>query len=143
MTPKNQQQVVQEAMTWLGTPYHHQADVKGAGVDCAMILVRVYRAVGLIPEFDPRPYPHDWHLHQEGEKYLGFILQHADLVVGDPEPGDIAMFKFGRASAHGAIVIDWPLVLHATQLSGAVILADISTSEDYTNRLRGFYRLRG
>ena len=52
------QRIVEEARSWLGTPYHHQAMVKGAGVDCAMILVAVYRAVGLIPAgFDPRPYP--------------------------------------------------------------------------------------
>ncbi|MDO6044547.1 hypothetical protein Q4P48_08410 [Neisseria gonorrhoeae] len=41
--------IVEEARSWLGTPYHHHAMVKGAGVDCAMLLVAVYGAVGLLP----------------------------------------------------------------------------------------------
>lgn len=70
--------IVEEARSWLGTPYHHHAMVKGAGVDCAMLLVAVYGAVGLLPEgFDPRPYPQDWHLHRDCERYLG--VRHAIL----------------------------------------------------------------
>jgi hypothetical protein len=33
---------VQEALTWLGIPYHHHARVKGVGVDCAQLLCAVY-----------------------------------------------------------------------------------------------------
>jgi cell wall-associated NlpC family hydrolase len=33
--------VVAEARTWIKTPWRHMADIKGAGVDCAMLLVRV------------------------------------------------------------------------------------------------------
>lgn len=29
--------VAQEALAWLGTPYHHHARIKGVGVDCAQI----------------------------------------------------------------------------------------------------------
>ena len=47
--------VVAAARSWLGTPYHHAADVKGrkGGVDCAMLLVRVYCDLGLVEPFDP------------------------------------------------------------------------------------------
>ena len=31
------------ARSWLGTPYHHMGRVKGAGVDCAMFPLEVYR----------------------------------------------------------------------------------------------------
>ena len=31
------QLAVAEALTWLGTPYHHQGRVKGVGVDCRSI----------------------------------------------------------------------------------------------------------
>jgi hypothetical protein len=56
--------VVAAARTWLSTPYHHAADVKGHGVDCAMLLVRVYCDVGLVEPFDPRPYTRDWFMHR-------------------------------------------------------------------------------
>jgi cell wall-associated NlpC family hydrolase len=41
--------VVAEARSWIRTPYHNCADVKGAGVDCGMLLVRVFVDTGLMP----------------------------------------------------------------------------------------------
>lgn len=142
MTPQQQRAVVQEAQSWLGTPYHHHGDIKGAGVDCAMILVRVFHAAGLTPDIDPRPYPPDWHMHRDAERYLGWLAQYAD-PVDLPQAGDVAMFQFGRCVAHGAIVTAWPLVIHAHMQSRAVVLSDVSTNPDLQQRLRGFYRIRG
>ena len=70
---------------WIGTPYHHAADVKGHGVDCAMLLVRVYCDLGFVEPFDPRPYTRDWILHRNEEQYLGFLLARAK-EVRSPEP---------------------------------------------------------
>ncbi len=95
--------VVAAACAWIGTPYHHAADVKGAGVDCAMLLVRVYADLGLIADFDPRPYPCDWHMHRDDERYLGFLLERAHRV-GRPRPGDVILIRYGRAYSHGGIV---------------------------------------
>ncbi len=44
--------IVREAMTWLGTPYVSNGAVKGAGVDCGMILVRVFSDCGIIEPFE-------------------------------------------------------------------------------------------
>ena len=30
-----------------------------------------------------------------------------------PGPGDVAVFRFGRTFSHGAIVTDWPRLIHA------------------------------
>ena len=79
--------VVAAARSWIGTPYHHAADVKGrqGGVDCAMLLVRVYCDLGLVEPFDPRPYTRDWMLHRDEERYLGFLLARAKRF-GRPGP---------------------------------------------------------
>ncbi len=95
--------VVAEARSWLGTPYHHAADVKGAGVDCAMLLVRVFCDLGLVPPFDPRPYTRDWFLHRSEERYLGALLARAREVRA-PGLGDIVLFRMGRCFGHGGIV---------------------------------------
>ena len=95
--------VVAEARSWIGTPYHHAADVKGAGVDCAMLLVRVFSDLGLVEPFDPRPYTRDWMLHRDDERYLGFLLARA-REVAEPGPGDVVLFRFGRCYAHGGVV---------------------------------------
>ena len=133
--------VAAEAMTWLKTPWHHMARVKGAGVDCAQFLICVFYAVGLIPEIDPGQYPPDWHLHRDESRFINALLQYAD-PVGQPLPGDIAMFRYGRHAAHGAIVIAWPLIIHAWKDERAVVLTDVSKSP-LAERLDGFYRLKG
>ena len=113
------EQIVEEAKTWLGTPYHHMAQVKGAGVDCAQILLAVYRAVGLVPEIDVGYYPQDWHFHRSDERYLGWIKQYA-VQVTEPQMGDVALFRFGRCVSHGAIVLDQHNVIHSYFRQGCV-----------------------
>jgi cell wall-associated NlpC family hydrolase len=115
--------VVDEAMSWVGTPYHHLGDVKGAGVDCAMILVRVYCDLGLAPVFDPRPYAAQWYLHRDEERYLAWIERYCDRV-DYAQPADIALYRVGRCAAHGAIVISDSLMVHAYAPAGAVELRE-------------------
>lgn len=105
--------VVAEAQSWLGTPYHHRGRVKGAGVDCGMLLIEVFAAARVIEGFDPGYYPPDWHYHRSDEKYLGWVEQYARPQLHGAQPGDIALFKFGRCISHGAIVIEWPTIIHA------------------------------
>jgi cell wall-associated NlpC family hydrolase len=130
--------VLQEANTWLATPYHHQGRIKGAGVDCAMLLIEVYHQCGLIPDIDPTPYPPDWHFHRDEERYLGWVKQYAK-PVDVPQLGDIAVFQFGRCVSHGAIVVAWPTIIHSYLHEGCV-LAD-ATQGQMAGRLRGFYSL--
>jgi cell wall-associated NlpC family hydrolase len=104
--------VIAEARTWLGTPYHHHAAVKGAGVDCAHLLIEVYHAVGLVPKLDVGEYSTQWHLHRGEEKFLGWIEQHA-VRVAAPRPGDVAVWQFGRTFSHGGIVVSDVDVIHA------------------------------
>src|SRR5579863_1262272 len=97
--------VVAEARSWIGTPYHLGADVKGAGVDCAMILVRVFCDLGLVAPFDPRPYSNDWHLHRGEEVYLGLLLARSrEVARTEVGPGDVVLFRYGRCFSHGGIV---------------------------------------
>lgn len=131
--------VVAEARSWLGTPYHHRGRIKGAGVDCAMLPAEVYAAAGLVPRVTPAHYPPDWHLHRGDERYLAQVLEHAREVAAPTGPGDLVLFRFGRAFAHGAIIIDWPLVLHA-YIRRRVELID-ATQGDLGQRPRRFFTL--
>jgi len=129
--------VVKEAFEWVGTPYAHAHDIKGAGVDCAMLLVRVYVDCGLIPAFDPRPYHAQWFLHHDEPRYMNFVQEYGHRV-DDPLPGDIAMYNFGRHAAHGAIVVDAYTMIHAYRLSRRVI-HDLKTSLE--GRLDSYWSL--
>ena len=137
------EQIVREAESWLGTPYHHLGDVKGAGVDCAMLLVAVFRAVGLVPaDLDPRPYAPDWHLHRGEEKFLGWLDQYGE-PVDQPQPGDVAVWRFGRAYSHGAIVTGSDgAIVHAYQDAGAVVRGRLRETA-LAARAPRFYRVAG
>lgn len=113
--------LVAEARAWLRTPYHHMGRVKGAGVDCATLLAEVYARAGVLPQVEVPFYPPDWHLHRDSERYLDFVLRHAIETSREPRPGDLALWRFGRCFSHGAIVIDWPLVIHAYAGRGCVL----------------------
>lgn len=133
--------IVAEALAWLRTPWHHRAQVKGHGVDCAQFLIGVYAAVGLIPKIETGNYPHDWHMHRDEPRFLTVLKEHAEIVDA-ALPGDVAMFKFGRHAAHGAIVLSWPRIVHAYANERMVVLSDASTNLELGERFSGFWRLR-
>ena len=148
------------ARAWLRTPYHHRGRVKGAGVDCAMLLAEVYAEAGLVAPLAIPHYPPDWHLHRDAERYLGVLLDHAVEyvpVIASPQgeaiqagslrrktprddddrgelptrpvlPADIVLWRFGRCFSHGAIVVDWPIVIHA-YLGRGCMLEDAGKAE--------------
>ena len=149
------------ARSWLGTPYHHMGRVKGAGVDCAMFPLEVYREAGLIDDIEVPYYPLDWMLHRSEEIFLGIVQQYATerpVVVGrdletaaaetaplatargSAKPGDFVLYRFGRCFAHGAIVLEWPIVIHAVNGNG-VILSDGEREGILVGRAKRFFSL--
>jgi hypothetical protein len=138
--------IVTEARRWLGTPYHDNGDIRGVGVDCGMLLVRVFVDLGLVAPFDPRPYPRDWMMHNDEEKYLGWVKDNCGEVE-TPALGDIAVFRFGRCYSHGGIITaDAPLALiHAYAPARCVIEEGLARNGDLAKpgrRVR-FYSLWG
>ncbi len=129
--------VIAEARSWVRTPYHSAADVKGAGVDCGLLLVRVFVDTGVIPAFDPRPYPTDWMMHRDDEKYLGFIANHMKEVAY-PKHGDVMVFRFGRAYSHGGIItsINPIVIVHAFAPAKAVIEEEVDCNYALTSPIR-------
>jgi cell wall-associated NlpC family hydrolase len=106
------QAVLAAARTWKGTPYHHQSNIKAVGVDCLYFIAEAYREAGIVSQIDIPTYAFQWNLNHNTETYLNGLLQHA-REVETPQPADIALWKIGRTYSHGAIVIQWPNIIHA------------------------------
>ncbi len=123
---ETRKRIIEEARSWIGTPYHHEARVKGAGVDCGMFILEVYERVRLIPHISPPHYSPDFMLHRNEEWYVSLILDYAKEInsVGIL-PGDAVVMKNGRIFSHGGIVIEWPLIIHASLPDRAVVYAEI------------------
>lgn len=114
--------VLAEAATWFGTPHIHQARVKHAGVDCGQYLIAVYSAAGVGPEIATDPYPADWMMHREEERFLAHVAPHA-VEVEQPQAGDIVVFRIGRCFSHGGIVIDERTFWHS-RVNGSVCIGE-------------------
>lgn len=140
MTPERQR-ILTAAVSWLRTPWHHRAQVKGAGVDCAQFPAAVYRDAGLIGEVDTGEYPPDWMMHRSEERFLEVVQRYADPVEA-PLPGDLAVYMVGHCFSHGAIVIDWPRIIHASNRDRMVCYAD-GTQGWLAGRDVTFWRLKG
>lgn len=134
--------VVSEVLSWVGTPYHHEADVKGknGGVDCGMLIVRCFVDTGVVPSFDPRPYPQFWYLHRDAERYLGHVLEHAgERAPGEiPQPGDLLLWKHGRCYSHGAIVTQWPRFVHAYAPAQCCLPDNVNTTPMSSRPMKAF-----
>ncbi len=144
LTAAQREAVVRTAKEWMGTPYHHQARVKGAGADCAMFPLAVYQECGILPaDFQPPEYSMQWHLHRSDEMYLKTIAPFVQEREHGctPDPADFVVVKFGRTFSHGAIVIDWPLVIHS-YIPHGVTLADASTDAQLIGREMKVFQIK-
>jgi cell wall-associated NlpC family hydrolase len=112
MTAQEGRQCAREAEAWLLTPWVHRGAVKGACVDCGNLLIEIYSAAGLIPKLDPIGYSRDWMMHNDSSRFLEYVERFCEPTKL-PEPGDVALFKFGRCISHGAIMLDYPAMIHA------------------------------
>lgn len=112
MDTKARERILDEARTWVGTPFHHKARIKGVGVDCGGLIYECYKDA--IPGLQPFPsyYAEDWAVHKENEIYLDFIGPYVQEVQS-PKPADLIIYQFGRNFSHGTIYIGNGHVIHA------------------------------
>lgn len=146
-TDVTREQVVAEALSWIGTPYHHGALVKGkaGGVDCAMLMAGVYGNVGYLPAPEIAHYPPDWFLNRRAERYLNFVTDNArEITEAEAQPGDLVLFMVGHLYAHGAIINapGWPAIIHAHSDAGAVI-PDLGNNGRMRDLKRRFFSIWG
>lgn len=134
-------EIVQEALSWEGTPYHHQAGLKGVGVDCAYFIGHVAKNIGLIDEFVVEPYSNQWHLHNKEEKMLNILDNFGCKISYEPKAGDILAFKYGRVCSHLGILLDDYRFIHSSLPHGQVIIEELK--DDYLERLKYVYEFPG
>lgn len=112
--------IIQEALTWLHTPYHHQARQKGIGVDCAQFIAGIAINLGIFPEdLDmPTDYSIEWHLHNREERLVQGLIERGCIQkdINDTQPGDILCFKMGRAVGHLGLMMPDDQFIHAQNL---------------------------
>lgn len=117
-------EVVTAARGWLETPFHHQARLKGVGVDCAGLVIGVARELGIVPtDFDVDTYPRT----PDGRSLLRLTDLHMTRmsVQQSMRPGDVVVVSFDKDPQHLGIVGDYRhgglSIIHAAGHAGRVI----------------------
>lgn len=108
--------IVAAARGFLGTPYHHQGALQGAGCDCLGLVRGVWRALyGAEPEAPP-PYTPDWGEVGGIEHLLGAARRHMRPVpLAAAQAGDVLLFRLrpNTVAKHAAILSGPCRMIHA------------------------------
>lgn len=136
--------IVAEARAWIGTPYRHQASLKGVGCDCLGLVRGVWRALhGAEPERTPA-YTPDWAEASGEESLANAALRHLALIddARSFAPGDVLLFRYRDRypAKHAAIVTAPDLMVHAHD--GASV-AEVAIAPWWRRRLTYAFRFPG
>jgi NlpC/P60 family putative phage cell wall peptidase len=115
--------VIAAARSWLGTPYHDQASLRGVGCDCLGLARGVWREVVGNEPFPIRPYSRDW-----GETGPHEVLANGaasmliPIAMSDVGPGALVLFRMApRAIAkHVGILTSSDRFIHSYERLGVV-----------------------
>jgi NlpC/P60 family putative phage cell wall peptidase len=137
--------IVAQARTWLGTPFHHQARLKGKGCDCLGLIVGVVDELGLkdtygrlLSSYDEITYPKEPDGAYLIEKLTDILLE---VPIADARAGDLALFKVRENPQHLAILTDYEGTLgmiHSFAPSRRVV--EHRLDEDWKSRLLKVFR---
>jgi NlpC/P60 family putative phage cell wall peptidase len=110
--------IVAFARGWLGTPYRHQASLKGVGCDCLGLIRGVYAEAYGRPAEQPPPYSRDWAEASGRETMVEAAERHLTRVAGDEAgAGDVLIFRMrcGAMAKHAAIMSSAHAMIHAIE----------------------------
>ena len=103
--------IVTQARTWMGTPFHHQARLKGKGCDCLGLIVGVVDELGLkdkngvaLAAYDEVTYSREPDGAYLTEKLTGLL---EEVPIAEARAGDRALFKVRENPQHLAILTDY------------------------------------
>jgi NlpC/P60 family putative phage cell wall peptidase len=139
----NRQTIVAETRAWIGTPYRHQASLKGVGCDCLGLVRGVWRAViGDEPERAPA-YAPDWAEAAGGESLAEAAARHLIAIDRDKiREGDVLLFRWRAQlpAKHAAIVTESDKIVHAHD--GAAV-AEVALAPWWRRRIAYVFRFPG
>ena len=135
--------IIAEARAWIGTPYRHQASLKGVGCDCLGLVRGVWRAViGEEPQTAPA-YSRDW-AEASGEESLANAARTHLVEIGLSEfqSGDVLLFRYRARypAKHAAIVSAPASMVHAHD--GAAV-TEVALAPWWRRRLAYAFRFPG
>jgi cell wall-associated NlpC family hydrolase len=94
------EELVSEARSWIGTPWHHRACVKGIGVDCIRLIEAMARFLQIIPKDFSTP---DYGPIPDGSLLMKMCDKHL-VRTEDKRPGDVLLLSIDVRPQHVGIL---------------------------------------
>ena len=136
-------EIVAVARGWIGTPYHHQAALRGIGCDCLGLVRGVYLEItGENPETPP-PYTPDWAEAAGEETLIAAAARHlAQIPTSDAALGDVVIFRLapGAMAKHAGLMVAPERMVHA--YSGRAVV-EVHLGPWWRRRLAAAFRFPG
>jgi NlpC/P60 family putative phage cell wall peptidase len=110
--------IVSIARTWLGTPYHYQASLRGVGTDCIGLVRGIYRELYGLDAETPPAYSRDWAEGQGRETLIEAARRHLiEIPKTDASPGDVLVFRYraGALAKHAGVMAHPRTMIHAME----------------------------
>ena len=131
--------IVRVARGWLGTPYHHQASVRGVGADCLGLVRGVWRELYGCDAEVPPPYSRDWAEASGIETMLAAAARHlSPIPPNDAQAGDVLVFRLraGTVAKPAAILTGAETMIHAMEGAAA---CEVALSPWWRRRIAGVF----
>lgn len=128
-----------ECRSWIGTPYIHQASLKGVGADCLGLVRGIWRHLyGDEPEVVPA-YSPDWGEANGNETILEAAKRNFVKVDDEAMPTDLLVFRWrqGVIAKHVGIFTGNGKFIHAYEGAGVV---EANLGNHWKKRIVGIYR---
>jgi NlpC/P60 family putative phage cell wall peptidase len=136
-------QIIVHARSWIGTPYMHQASLRGVGCDCLGLLRGVWREVYGEEPYAVAPYSADWAEASQQEALAEAARQYlVEIPLVDFGRGDVILFRWrsGSPAKHCAIATSKETMVHAHD--GASV-AEVAISPWWRRHLAYAFRFPG
>ncbi|MBB3947174.1 NlpC/P60 family putative phage cell wall peptidase [Rhizobium skierniewicense] len=135
------ERVLVMADSWIGTPYRHQACLKGVGCDCLGLVRGLWRELYADEPELPPPYARDWAERGGEDRLMAAASRHFHPVASmeNALPGDMLLFRWRPdfAAKHVGILADADHFIHAYE--GACVLRS-ALVPSWRKRIAGIFR---
>ncbi len=130
------EQIAEQALTWLDTPFQHQGRRKGVGVDCIGLVFGVARELGI--------WPAAFNFTAYGRSPLDGVLEREIAArctpLASPEVGALGLFRWFGEPQHIAIFLPDNRMVHA--YSNAKMVVSHGMDAKWRKRLVSSWQLR-
>lgn len=131
--------VVVAARAWLGTPYQHQASLRGVGCDCIGLVRGVWRDLGRGSLPVIAPYGRDWAETGGRERLLaGLAVHFAARTLDERRAGLVAAFRWRPdvIAKHAAILTAADRMIHVHE---GIVVSEVSLGPWWRRRICGLF----